>query len=786
MNFEIDPTFRKSGARAKRRSRTRLMRRALYGLGGVCAVALLAFGIWTFIAYLMNTQGPEQQASTEADDFSLVQVDEAVSEERTKPDPSAFLDLERDPMILHFDNTRPEDTKYLPGPYNFLPTRAGPNGARRLAIVQDALFLADTQLITQLPSGRDDFALFQAQRSAALQEEPTTEALAEKGTEITVAEENSWGSLISNDSPTEDAKAEEAVYVRTEIDNTTSYAVVRREDQRAALFQDIIVLLSTKRALRDVLLSKGFDEQNATRISHAAEQQINIKAPLEAGSIVALRVRQSLGIQQLLQMSLYSPDGYLASLAQIGAGRFAPSADPWFDQDLLHHSSQARKNTVQAKDVRLLDALYSAAIRNGLATDLVGEMIVLMSQRFDLDRYVAEGDHVTFLYATDPGPEGGGVGQLLYVQISGPSGNMRCYVTPDENSLSGFGCFDFDAKISGAETLQSLGGGMIVPVSGVKTSGFGPRHHPILKQIRNHTGVDWAAPIGTPVFAAKAGKVKSAGVNGAYGNVISIDHGDGIETRYAHLNGFAKGVGKGTQVKTGDLIGYVGTTGRSTGPHLHFEVRLKGEPINPLSFTGYSDGGATGSAAVEKLVNRIIRVESAGNAHAQNPNSTATGLGQFINSTWLRMMRDYRPDLAKRMSPQKLLELRFDPELSREMVRNLARENERYLRARGHQVTPGRLYLAHFLGPAGADQALNTPPNTPVLTAMGPSVVRANKFLRNMRIADLLAWADRKMRGASGQIPVTNQTTVATERPAPVPPDIAAYRQEIDGIISAL
>ena len=115
------------------------------------------------------------------------------------------------------------------------------------------------------------------------------------------------------------------------------------------------------------------------------------------------------------------------------------------------------------------------------------------------------------------------------------------------------------------------------------------------------------------------------------------------------------------------------------------------------------------SAAVEKLVNRIIHVESGGSARAKNPKSSATGLGQFIKSTWIRMMKSYHPELFRSLSTEDLLALRFDPTISREMVANLARENEARLRQYGHSITAGRLYLAHFLGSTGRIRCLRRP-----------------------------------------------------------------------------
>lgn len=114
------------------------------------------------------------------------------------------------------------------------------------------------------------------------------------------------------------------------------------------------------------------------------------------------------------------------------------------------------------------------------------------------------------------------------------------------------------------------------------SSGFGLRIHPILKIGKLHKGIDFAAQVGTPIYATADGKVKEAGRHGGYGNVVIINHGYGYETLYGHMSRVKTATGK--QVKRGDIIGYVGSTGLSTGPHLHYEVHKDGEPIDPVSF----------------------------------------------------------------------------------------------------------------------------------------------------------------------------------------------------------
>ena len=140
---------------------------------------------------------------------------------------------------------------------------------------------------------------------------------------------------------------------------------------------------------------------------------------------------------------------------------------------------------------------------------------------------------------------------------------------------------------------------MQTPIDGARmSSGYGMRHHPVLGYNKMHKGVDFAAPRGTPIYAAGNGVVEKAGRHGGYGNYIRIRHSNGLKTAYAHMRKFAKGMSDGKRVSQGQVIGYVGTTGRSTGPHLHFEVLKNGKQVNPKSIK--SSGG-------EKLAGKSLR-----------------------------------------------------------------------------------------------------------------------------------------------------------------------------------
>lgn len=133
------------------------------------------------------------------------------------------------------------------------------------------------------------------------------------------------------------------------------------------------------------------------------------------------------------------------------------------------------------------------------------------------------------------------------------------------------------ATVPARQSRESVAGGTL-------TSGFGMRMHPLLGVERAHMGVDLAARMGTPVYATADGVVGSAGVRGGYGLAISIEHAGGMETRFGHLSRL--NVVAGQRVRKGELIGLVGSTGLSTGPHLHYETRLNGRPVNPMNYMG--------------------------------------------------------------------------------------------------------------------------------------------------------------------------------------------------------
>ncbi|MCA8892010.1 MAG: M23 family metallopeptidase, partial [Hyphomonas sp.] len=166
-------------------------------------------------------------------------------------------------------------------------------------------------------------------------------------------------------------------------------------------------------------------------------------------------------------------------------------------------------------------------------------------------------------------------GNLIYASLNGQALTRSFYrFTPSDDGETDY--FDFN----GESATKFL---MKTPINGARlSSSFGNRVHPISGYTRLHKGTDFAAPTGTPVYAAGNGTVEWAARRGGYGNYIIVRHANGYKTAYAHLSRYASGLRKGRHVRQGDIIGYVGSTGASTGPHLHYEVYINGKPVNAM------------------------------------------------------------------------------------------------------------------------------------------------------------------------------------------------------------
>lgn len=703
--MQVDPRFARMGRLARRRRRRLALLRA--GLALALLLSVAAWGWWSLAPDLrvngLFGRGQEDMAQ------GLVQV-EAEFDIAPVLRADSFGDLPGDPLIIAApDHDDAQDARHLPAPD--LPGRIT---GSQVTLLDSPLLAEDRQMVPMLPSTREEFALFQAERSQ-------------------------MGATM-------------AVQAGPVADGSSSMAFLRESGQRPPLWREMILEVTGSTDLAGLLTRNGFGSDQARRLAERIAEQMGIDPALQSGAVLALRYRLRGDMREVVQLSLYDPQGFVGALALGPAGQLVAAADAWVDQPLLQQllARHPAPDTGQDRQ-RLLDLIYAAALRNDVAPEVIGQALALMSRVHDLDSFASPGDRLQLIH------DGGG--EVLFLGVVGPGGDRSCYVVPEGE---GRACHAPQAR------LQARGPALARPVGGVLTQRFVP---PVGEDRDGQGHVAWSAPEGSPVLAAASGRITAQRQTGL-GALIELTHDDGMVSRYDGLASLPD-EGPGAHVAAGSVIGHVGPVrGSARGqaaPGLRFQLLSDGAAIDPIPLLGVA---VLASDAIEALIEQIITVESAGDARARNPLSTATGLGQFIESTWLRMIGTYRPDMMQALSRSDLLQLRFDPDLSRQMVRHLAQENEAFLRARGHAITPGRLYLAHFLGPAGADRALRADPAAPVGQVMGAQVVAANPFLRGYDIARLRDWADRKMAGGASGRPLPQA--------APVSPQIREFVAAMD------
>lgn len=534
-----------------------------------------------------ETASPDQQVATDDTDAAPAADDGAAEDLDVPADPffdmavSAVIPLAGDPVLLN-DGASAERIQLSE---RAIPESSKSSGVTALpslsAFVLDSRMLNDDgDLVIRAPGSEADFQFGNfgggEETDGLVVDEP--------------AADNDAG---SSDLP---------VFLKPSTDTLDLYLTERpigqgpsRIELRKAITKAVPVLT--------LLKDNGFDADISQDLGNFLKEEFD-RSDLIVGDRIAIRgVRLPNRLGRIgdyyrpVQLSLYSAEGYVGTAAysatREGEG-YVHGADPWFGKEIVQEKVVGDQGGGAGKTHRLIDGLYATAVRNAVPASIVGEAIAYLAPTTDLKRAIKPDERFTLVFSDMARDEKRGGGRVLFAGVrTGDNWSVRCYVLKAPGNR-GFACVSEGGKIS-------LSGAMLVPVKGVLTSKFGMRFHPIKKVSRLHAGVDWAAPTGTPIRAAFSGKVTYKDVRGGYGNFIELTHKNGITSRYAHMHEYADGIELGSVVQAGDLIGYVGTTGLSTGPHLHFEIRQRGEPADPLSFEMETGADAPQSVASKDL-----------------------------------------------------------------------------------------------------------------------------------------------------------------------------------------
>jgi len=273
----------------------------------------------------------------------------------------------------------------------------------------------------------------------------------------------------------------------------------------------------------------------------------------------------------IARISVYADDQLKAAVAITDSGAYKPVA---------LRAAQAPRNSKPADEesagggMSLYESLYETALKQGLPRSIIDVMTRVFANDVDFQRATAPGDSIEAFYSDpddiNPRPE------LLCASMTVRDQTFKYYrfQTPDDNTV------DFYDE-NGRSMRKFL---VRKPIAeGEMTSPFGMRFHPILHYSRMHTGVDWAAPIGTPIYAAGNGVIIKADWDSGYGRRVEIQHANGYVTTYNHMSAFGRGIVEGVHVVQGQTIGYLGDTGLATGPHLHYEVIINGNFVDPMA-----------------------------------------------------------------------------------------------------------------------------------------------------------------------------------------------------------
>jgi murein DD-endopeptidase MepM/ murein hydrolase activator NlpD len=261
--------------------------------------------------------------------------------------------------------------------------------------------------------------------------------------------------------------------------------------------------------------------------------------------------------------------------------------------------------------VRLYQSIYETALRNKVPAAVIEDMVRIYSYDVDFQRKVQPGDSFDVFFAGEgEGTASSEKTEVLFASLTvgGETKKYYRFVTPDDSVVD---FYDETGKSAKKFLVRK-------PVNNaIMRSGFGGRRHPILGYTKMHTGVDWATPYGTPIFASGNGVVEKVGWEGGYGKYVRLKHNNGYETAYGHMSAFAKGMEPGKRVRQGQVIGFVGSTGMSTGAHVHYEILVNGRFVDPMRVKlprGRSLEGAV-MASFEKERDRLdVQMNNRGSA----------------------------------------------------------------------------------------------------------------------------------------------------------------------------
>jgi murein DD-endopeptidase MepM/ murein hydrolase activator NlpD len=359
-----------------------------------------------------------------------------------------------------------------------------------------------------------------------------------------------------------------------------------------AQIKEAIIRVVVQEKIADLLIRSGFSEDSARAVEAATKAAYNVQSLPPASIAVAEGALDISGAYRVAQLAIYENKEYVGAVALAEAGGYGEGAQPAIPPGLL---DEGPKDVDVGVRYNLADGVYSAGVRNNVPEPVIREAIQLLGKLTDLKAPLTPEANMRALYAHDFRGKSKLTGKVIYIGLTAPGAPIDCYAFqfPD----GAFHCFDPKAGGVSSGPAPTSVGGFFAPIKGAPvTSTFGMRFHPILHILRLHAGIDFGAPIGSPVRVIADGKVEIAGPVQGFGNHIRVQH-KGFESSYSHLSEIPANITVGATVTQGQVIALSGNTGLSTGPHLHFEYYLDHVAVDPLPHMGTEVAGSGGAVA---------------------------------------------------------------------------------------------------------------------------------------------------------------------------------------------
>jgi murein DD-endopeptidase MepM/ murein hydrolase activator NlpD len=362
-----------------------------------------------------------------------------------------------------------------------------------------------------------------------------------------------------------------SIEVRMVPENVT---LIGRADAQHRDTEERVVVVRRNETIEDILAEAGANRETIRRIVAALGARRGQAAVSEGQRLRIMFADLDANGKPttIARLSVFTDEREEATVALADSGEYVQIARAEPTQAPRRPASE-EDDEEDSGAMRLYNSFFETALKQEIPRPVIEELVRIFANDIDFQRSVAGGDSFTAFY--EESDEGDGRPDLLYASITARGETYRYYRFHSTDD----GLLDYYDQ-QGRSTRKFLIRKPIV--AGEQRSGFGMRRHPIMGYTRMHTGVDWAAPRGTPIVAAGNGTVIKAARESGYGNRVEIQHGNGYITTYNHMSGFARGIREGVRVRQGQVIGFLGSTGLSTGPHLHYEVIVNGNFVDPL------------------------------------------------------------------------------------------------------------------------------------------------------------------------------------------------------------